>query len=158
MLTFQPLQAADFAHYYAMVGDLRVMAMITERALTEAEARDKFEAMLADDQQPGLGRFLVWLSSPEVIVGFGTLTRKKAGATEAEIGYMLLPAHWGKGYGGLIAAELITRARAANLASLFAIIDPANTASRRILIKNGFHSEWQGQMDGLPAERLRLEL
>jgi len=35
---------------------------------------------------------------------------------------------------------------------IYAIIDPDNTASRKILLKNGFVSEEVGKIDGLPSE------
>ncbi len=74
------------------------------------------------------------------------------------IGYMLLPEHWGSGYGTEIAKILIDLAKQADLRKLTATIDPANAASRKILINQQFVSEKIGEIDGLPGEILSRTL
>jgi len=39
-----------------------------------------------------------------------------------------------------------------DLTRVYAITDPDNSASRKILINNGFNSEEVGEIDGLPSE------
>jgi len=60
---------------------------------------------------------------------------------------MLLPEYWGKGYGGQIASKLINAAN-----------HPNNTASKKILLKNGFCTVKICEMDGLPGEILEKQL
>ena len=56
------------------------------------------------------------------------------------------------------AAKLIRTARRNGLPKLYAVIDPANTPSRKILVKQGFiHHEFKN-FDGLPGEILILPL
>ncbi|MDV2887909.1 GNAT family N-acetyltransferase, partial [Alkalihalophilus pseudofirmus] len=84
----------------------------------------------------------------------GHLTLNENKIEEAEIGYMILPKYWGKGYGSTIAKQLIESAKQTNLNILKAIIDPKNIPSRKILIKQGFSSEKVCEIDGLPGEIL----
>jgi len=61
---------------------------------------------------------------------------------KAEIGYMLLPEFWGRGFGNEIAEALLKIAISdPNLTRVYANTDPNNVASRKILINNGFTSE-----------------
>ena len=73
------------------------------------------------------------------IIGF---YRTKFANYRSEIGYMLLSENHGKG----IATEAVERVmkygfNEMNLHSMEAIIDPRNSASERVLIKNGFVKE-----------------
>ena len=76
----------------------------------------------------------------------------------AELGYMLLPKYWGKGYGSRIAEALIYMAEKTKVRRLTAIIDPNNIPSRKILIKHGFHSEKLCEINGLPGEILSRQI
>ncbi len=158
-LTLEKFTLADFAYYLQLVGNAEVMAMITERALPESEARADFDQLLANNRlHPLLGSFKV-LDADGRFLGLGKLALESANSDAAELGYMLLPAFWGQGLGSAIAAELLARAQQVpTLRRLTAIIDPANTASRRILEKLGFaHHEYR-DFDGLPGEILTRAL
>ncbi len=71
---------------------------------------------------------------------------------------MILPQHWGKGYGTEIAGALAAKAGEAGVKQLKAIIDPHNIPSRKILLKHGFVSEKVCEIGGLPGEILRKVL
>jgi len=78
---------------------------------------------------------------------------------EAEIGYMILPKFWGKGIASKVGKQLIEIAKSQEeINRLFAIIDPKNLPSRKILINNGFVSKEFKDFDGLPGEVLELTL
>lgn len=71
---------------------------------------------------------------------------------EAEVEYLLMPEHWGKGYGSEIAQALVNLGTQVDkIHSLIAIIDPENIASQRILEKQGFKWDYVGDNIGLPA-------
>lgn len=92
-------------------------------------------------------------------IGLAKLEIKTENDKEAELGYMILPKYWGKGIGGKVAQSLIESARKhTGLTRIFAIIDPKNIASRKILINNGFESKEFKDFDGLPCEILELQL
>jgi len=146
----------DFADYFRLVNDPRVMAMITERAIPADEAQRDYEKLLAcNTLAPELGQFRILDAQQGSLIGLAKLEVATADADQAELGYMLLPEYWGKGIASLVAAQLIARAQQqATLRGLFAIIDPANVPSRRILINQGFESKAFETFDGLPGEVL----
>lgn len=157
-LSLQKFSDADFADYYALVGDAQVMAMITERALPESEARADFENILANNAlHPTFGHFKIQNEQGHYL-GLGKLALETANSRQAELGYMLLPQYWGQGIAGKIAAELVAQAHQQDIDSLFAIIDPANLPSRKILLNNGFSHQAYKDFDGLPGEILHLIL
>lgn len=148
----------DFGDYFMLVQDARVMAMITGRAIGHVEARRDYDRILSSNAiHPDLGHYRIIDAHTECCIGLGKLELTTVGAEIAELGYMLLPDYWGKGIAGQTAASLVTRARKIpTLHRLVAIIDPANTASRKILINQGFVSAEFRDFDGLPGEVLEM--
>lgn len=149
----------DFDNYYKLVRNEEVMAMITERAIPLDEARNSYELLLQNNGlHQLLGSFKVVERETGEVVGLGKLEVKETGAVEAELGYMLLPAYWGRGLGSEIARLLVEKARTLQLNKLIAIIDPNNIPSRKILLKQGFISDKVCEIDGLPGEILSMNL
>lgn len=154
-LTFDFYNDTDFQLYSLLTTDIRVMRYITEIAETATEAEDNFKKILAynnsHNDQTGYYKFY----DNETYIGFGKLSwdDKK----RIEIGYMLLPEHWQKGYATAITTQLLQVIKNSKLLSqqtVFAIIDPKNSASKQLLNKHHFVSVWQGIEDGLPSEHL----
>jgi len=146
----------DFEKYFALVSNESVMAQITERAIPLDEAKMNYQKLLERNSKHELfGSYKVFDVD---YIGLGHITVNEENPDEAEIGYMLLPAYWGKGYGTLIAAELIELAKQTKVSRLTAIIDPANIPSRKILLKHGFTSEKVCEIGGLPGEILGKSL
>jgi len=150
----------DFEPFRALTGNEQVMARITERALTEGEARKKFDDMLQNSRlDPLLGSFRVIEKESRGLAGFAKLEITPEQSEEAELGFMLMPEFWGRGLGGEIARSLLDVARShPGLKRVWAVIDPVNTASRKILLNNGFVSEKKGVIDGLPSEIFTLSV
>ena len=144
----------DFESFYTMTGNEKVMAMITERALSKEEAMKKFNYFLENNElHKSFGSFKVLEVGSSKMLGFAKLEITKEKPEEAELGYMLLPDFWGLGYGNEIAEQLMEVAKSdPTLKRVYANTDPDNMASRKILLKNGFVSEEVGQIDGLPSE------
>lgn len=152
--------AHDFENFYAMTGNEKVMAMVTGRALSEEEARKKFNYFLQNNKlYESFGGFKVLDATGSHILGFAKLEITEEKRYEAELGYMLLPEFWGQGYGSEIAFHLMEVAKSEpRLKRIWANTDPNNTASRKILIHNGFTSEEIGVIDGLPSEIFGIQL
>lgn len=159
MYFLSKLDFFDFENYFSLVKDERVMAMITESGLSEKEARAKFDDMLKDNElYPDFGYYKI-TDSKDTFIGMIKLEINTPKAIEAELGYLLKPEFWGKGIGGETSKFLIDKARNLdNLKRIFAIIDPDNLASRKILINNGFTSKEYRNFEELPGEILELEL
>ncbi len=150
----------DFDSFFALTGNELVMSKITERPLSEEESRKKFSSLLKNNHlHPALGSFMVLEDPGDRFLGFAKLELSKEKQDEAELGFMLLPEVWGKGFGSEIARLLLEVARTVpQLKRVYAIIDPANQASRKILINNAFISEELTTIDGLPGEILALSV
>lgn len=158
-LNLTKFQETDFNYYYSLVSNGKVMAQITERAIPFDEAQGNFRRLLArNEKHKTFGSYKVCHSLDGNFIGLGHLTLNEEQKDQAEIGYMILPEYWGKGYGTQIGNQLIEMAKQTELQILKAIIDPANIASRKILIRQGFTSEMVCVMDGLPGEILSRKL
>lgn len=77
--------------------------------------------------------------SEEDFIGLSSLITKHVEAeTEVEIGYFLLPEYWGRGYATEASQLALEFAfRELDLASIIALVDPGNQASRRVAIRLG---------------------
>ncbi|MEN7549237.1 GNAT family N-acetyltransferase [Rapidithrix thailandica] len=148
----------DFESYYRLVGNEQVMAMVTERAIPTTEAQEDFQKLIQTNHQyEAFGNFKVFSKATQTFLGLAKLELLSEERGEVELGYLLLPEHWGKGYGSEIAKLLVNRAKENQALKIIkAIIDPNNIASKKILLKQGFVSVFVGDMDGLPGEILEL--
>ncbi|GAA4436788.1 GNAT family N-acetyltransferase [Pontibacter saemangeumensis] len=157
-LVLEKFREEDFGNYYRLAGNELVMRMVTGNALSQQEAEEKYKQILAVNlSQEELGYFAVKTIAANSCIGLGKIVLTDP--EEAEIGYLLLPESWGKGYGGEIARLLVKHAQGLPyLRTLSAIIDPANTASKRILEKLDFKLFYAGALDNLPAELYKRPL
>lgn len=154
-LNFKKFEVTDFKDYFQLVSNEQVTAQITERAIPLKEAKVNYQKLLERNEKYELyGSYKVSDSVTNEFIGLGHFTLNEKEREEAEIGYMILPTYWGKGYGTTIAKQLIELAKQTKLNVLKAIIDPENIPSRKILIKQGFTSEKICEIDGLPGEIL----
>lgn len=146
----------DFDDYFRLVSDAKVMAMITERAIRLDEAHSDYAAILLNNEiHPELGSFKILDAQHGHFIGLAKLELAAANADTAELGYIILPEYWGQGIAGRVANLLVTRAQEQPvLRHLFAIIDPANIPSRKILLNNQFVFREFKDFDGLPGEIL----
>src|SRR5690606_38027269 len=153
-LTLRKFTSHDFEDYFLLVGNVQVMAKITERALPPDEARDDFKNRLSRNSiAEDYGYYKISDAASGAFIGLAKLEVEQADSEEAVLGYILLPEYWGRGIGSRAAKQLVDRARTLpGLKRLFAIIDPNNMPSRKILINNGFISEAFRDFDGLPGE------
>ena len=73
-------------------------------------------------------------------------------STEIEIGWWLIPEHWGKGYATEAAqcalADVFARS---SLDRVVAVARPDNTASRRVMVKLGMRYEEDSLRRGIPV-------
>jgi len=159
-IRLKKIVSEDFESFCSMVGNEKVMDMITERALTREEARKKFDDMLQNSElNPLYGSFRVVEKKSAELIGFAKLEITREKMDEAELGFMLLPVFWGLGLGSEIARILLDVAKSdPRLKRVYANIDPNNEASRKILVNNGFKSEKLVEIDGLPGEILTLSV
>jgi len=158
--SFVPFREEDYTDYRSLTSSPRVMEMISGRALNENESRARFERALQQNQiAPGFGNFKIISDTDNAFIGLAKLVLAQEEDREVEIGFMLREPYWGKGIASEATRRLIDFARSKpQLLSVKAILDPLNKASRKILVAEGFVSEFVGEIDGLPGEVMNLVL
>ena len=144
----------DFQKYFQLVSNEKIMSMITGRALQREETEERYKRLLDGNRiHEAFGSFMVFEKKSGCFLGYGKMVLDTENKTEAETGYMLFPEYWGRGYATEITKLLVEKAEKAGILDrVTAIIDPENTASRNVLLKNGFVSEKICDIDGLPGE------
>lgn len=149
----------DFACYYNLVNNEKVMEMITKRGIELKEAKTNFEKLITNNRlHENFGCFKILDAETNEFFGLAKLVIKDEKDQKAELGYMILPNHWGKGIASKVGKLLIeTGRKQKEIDSLFAIIDPKNLPSRKILTNNGFLSRELKDFDGLNGEILELK-
>lgn len=159
-IRIEKLAENDFDNYFQLVNDEKVMAMITERAFSLEEAKDEYKERLeANRIDKDFGSFKILDRQNNSFIGFAKLELVSIADTKVELGYMILPAYWGQGIASKVSELLIKVAKAkSQINQVYAIIDPANIASRKVLLKNGFTHQAYKDYDGLPGEILELNL
>ncbi len=157
-LRFEKYLLEDFDAFHDLVKADDVMKYITGKGLTEEQARRKFDSILAINQDPDLGYFKVIEADTQRLLGDCKLVNYKKDPTVFEIGYLLRQEHWGKGLGTQICESMLALATTLNPdKDVIGIIDPDNTASRRLLSKFGFKSFFVGIEDDITTEKLLLK-
>lgn len=149
---------SDFSTYYPLVKEDNVMQYITGKGLTAEEARKKFDSMIKiNTRDAEIGYFKVYNNAGEFI-GDAKIEWDIQDSSQLEIGYILKEIYWGKGYGTMICAKLLSLAEELfSTVDIIGIIDPDNAASKRLLEKFGFKSYFIGVEDNLPTEKLILK-
>jgi len=157
-LIFSHYTESDFDDYYRLVSNADVMKMVTGRPHLEQEARERLAKMLKINQEfPKIGHYKVTLRFDGDFVGHSKLMMTER--NEAELGYLLMPEHWGKGFGSEIAKTLVNLAKQMDeIQNVIAIIDPENVASKKILERQGFLWDYNDEYIGLPAAYYKMEV
>ena len=121
-----------------------VMKYIPRPYLKNREEALDLIAMFDDKIENGIGINwgITFLDKPEKIIGIIGHYRMKPEHYRAEVGYMLFPEFNGQG----IVSEALQKVveygfSDMKLHSIEAILDPANVASEKVLLKNGFIKE-----------------
>lgn len=102
-------------------------------------------------QRWGFGSWAVVEKSTSAVIGYCGLSRfpGRCAGDEAEIGFRLARAHWGRGLATEAAMAVCAHAfDALGLPRLVALIDPANAASIRVAEKIGLRYEREVMLPG----------
>lgn len=133
-LHLRPYREADRDEFVELFSDPVVMAHVGG-ALGPEEARRMFAAILAGTHRRALAAWMVERSAGG-LVGHAALLRGAAG--EVELGFVLRPDSWGRGFATEIARALVAAAVAGHPgAPIIATVDIEHVASRRVLEKAG---------------------
>lgn len=137
-VSLRPLTRHDVEHFYTWASDPEVARTMTWEAYTSLAEAEKFLIDVAV-KHPWFKAICV----DGVPVGSITLTQGKGNLScKAELGYVLAKAYWGKGIATSAAKLAIQMGfKDPNIQRIEALVDPANTASKRVLIKAGMTYE-----------------
>lgn len=165
-LLLRELVRTDAPALFTMRQDPRVMehiprgrpeAVAEVEALIEEIARNRAE-------NSGLTWGIALRTEPDALLGTIGFYRLQKENHRGEVGYLLHPDHWGRGYAGeALDAAVEHGFQVLRFHSIEAVTDPANHASNRLLQRHGFVQEahfrenyhWNGRfLDSLVWSRL----
>ncbi|MFM7323104.1 MAG: GNAT family N-acetyltransferase [Armatimonadota bacterium] len=142
---------SDFDAWFAIVSNPAAMRYWSCPAHTERDsARVVFDAIRPGDDEPDAVAWAI-ADATDMLVGTVALHRMDPANERAEVGYMLAPSLWGRGFASEAVGLVLSHAFGPlGLRRIEADTDPRNTASIRLLERLGF------QREGLLRERWRV--
>ncbi|MFP3942959.1 MAG: GNAT family N-acetyltransferase [Alphaproteobacteria bacterium] len=124
-----------------VLGDPDVMRFSDLGVLSRREIMEWTRCHAAGSRnQAKLGRWAVVETDSAAVTGYIGLTREpgRSGPDEAELGFRLARRYWGQGYASEAAGAALSYGfDSVRLQCIFAVVDPANAASVRVLEKLG---------------------
>jgi ribosomal-protein-alanine N-acetyltransferase len=154
-LLLRRLDENDFEEVLALRGNPQVMKFIPKPLAKTKDDALAHIAMIEDKIVNNTGiNWGITINGNSKIIGIIGIFKIYPENHRAEIGYMCLPQYNGQGYVTEAIKAVVTYGfDQMNLHSIEAIIDPDNTASERVLQKNGFVKEahilenelWEGK-------------
>jgi RimJ/RimL family protein N-acetyltransferase len=150
-LTLRELTTDDTQALARILGDADVMRHSVRGVLSEKATGEFIQWCRYSYHQHGFGPWAVVDTSSSTLAGFCGLNAERVDdAEEIELGYRLAPQFWGKGLGTEAARGALSHGfETLHLASLIAIVQPANVASVKVIQKLGFsgfiHSQYHRQ-------------
>lgn len=135
----------DFEFFAELLGDPAVTRYSSGGALKRPSAKKLFDKVFHIYRD---GDFAVWcVLAGKELVGHAELKPRK-GEHGLELVYFLKTGAWGKGYGTELVEKLVAHGFG-ETDRILATVDPANAASIRVLMKNGFRFEKDDEKDPL---------
>lgn len=142
-LTLREMSEADACLVLAILNDPGFIRFVGDRGVRTPEDAARYidERFVESYRQNGFGLWLVETKDERVPVGIcGLVTRKELNVVE--VGYAFLPPFRGRGYAFEAASAALRHARdVLGLRRLYAIVDPDNAISIRVLEKLGMKFE-----------------
>lgn len=137
----------DYDNMYLMHGDPKVMQYI--RAVkTRAESDAMLDEVLAADNTSFLGRWAVNEKATQSFIGTFVIVPIPTEPTRIQLGYSFRPEKWGQGFATEVTLAGLQYFRDKTpLSEIYAVIETANIASRRVLEKAGF-TFFETKMEG----------
>ncbi len=128
---------------------------------SEEESKDFVKQAILDSKKEPRSRYLfvITLNEDGKLIGAGEFNIRDLTHKVGEIGYIINPSFWGKGYATEVAKLLIDYGfKEFNLHRIFATCDPRNTSSSRVLEKIGMTLEGRMREDLLLKDGWRDSL
>jgi RimJ/RimL family protein N-acetyltransferase len=156
-LELRPLAPGDADFILRLLNEPSFLANIGDRGVRTREQAERYieEGPARSFRENGFGLYRVGLRDGGEAVGVCGLIRRE-GLDAPDLGFALLPEHWGRGYAHEAAVAVLAQGRQRlGLERVLAIVLEENLGSVRLLGKLGF--ERQGTVQ-LPGDDTELEL
>jgi len=142
-LCFRKLTDEDAPEVLALRGNSKTMQFIPRPLIVDVEGALGHIKMINDKIDENLDiNWAVTQKENDKCIGIMGFYRTQPEHFRTELGYMILPEHWGKGYVTEAVKTLLNFAfNTLNFHSIEAVIDARHTASERVLKKVGFEKE-----------------
>ncbi len=138
-LIVRQFEETDKDNIFLMVGNETVMLYI--RPVNTKEESDKFllENMAAYENNPHGGRWAVIRKEDGLFAGSFAIIPLPNDPQKIQLGYLLLPENWGKGYATELAkAGVDYFMNNYSLPEIYGVTEMPNTASQKVLLRTGF--------------------
>ena len=142
-LCFRKLTDKDAPEVLALRGNPKTMQFIPRPLIVDVEGALGHIKMINDKIDENLDiNWAVTQKENDKCIGIMGFYRTQPEHFRTELGYMILPEHWEKGYVTEAVKTLLNFAfNTLNFHSIEAVIDARHTASERVLKKVGFEKE-----------------
>lgn len=156
-LVFRRLRPSDADWWMGYINDATAIRFMPFTLGSRADCELMIQRAMDRYVKDGSGLNALLLHDGTPVGQCGLLTQEVDGVMELEVGYHLLPAHWGKGYASEAAMACKRYAFEHQLApSVISLIDPGNALSQAVAKKNGMVREKLTAHRGVPAHVWRV--
>jgi RimJ/RimL family protein N-acetyltransferase len=130
---------SDITCFRILDANPAVQATLFGRPRTLKESQERLRTWIAHWDNHGFGEWIFRLETGTFVGTCGLFRDTIDGTEVVALGYVLDERFWGRGYATEVArAALSVAFKEMHLSDVYAVIDPANGASRRVLEKTGF--------------------
>ena len=154
-LSLREMSEADAGFILELLNDPGFIRFIADRGVRTPEAAARYigERFVESYRQHGFGLWLVEAKDEGVPAGICGLLKRGAPVPGVEVGYAFLPQFRSRGYAFEAASAAKAYARdALDLPRLYAVVNPDNAASIRLLEKLGMRFERAVRLAGEASE------
>lgn len=152
-LTFRRLTMADADWWMAYIRSDEAIRFMPFTKGSRPDCERMIQRSLDRYAADGSGLNALLLADGTPVGQCGLLTQDVEGILELEVGYHLLPDHWGRGYATEAANACKRHVFEHVLApSLISLINPGNTRSQAVAIRNGMAREGRTIHRGIVAD------
>lgn len=142
-LVLREFEPKDVCQLAPILANPQVMEFSPNGILSVEQTRIKINGFIASYEKHGFGKWAIVLKECNKLIGYcGIAVEQVDNVYESEIGYRLAPEFWGKGLATEAASAAIQQGfERFKLPYILGIVEPANTASVRVLEKLGMRYE-----------------
>lgn len=138
-MLIRPFTLADTDAAHALYSDPQVMRYVPGGPRTRDGSLARLQEHVEHQRRHGFSKWAVFRNADRTFVGDCGL-QYLADGPDIELGFHMLPAHWGRGYATEAASACLGWGLRERSERVVAIVDPANRTSIRVLEKIGMRS------------------